>query len=153
MPPGLDLRKALGAGQGGERERLRHRLDVLELVLRDHADEEVVVELREQPEHGFPNLAHVGARRRRVEDRQAAAVRPSVGERVIEVVALRGQWGTSTGAPKQPELFEVADVREVPHERRLQRRHLTHEQLVVERLEQRQRSPSRVTENAGELSR
>ena len=46
-------------------------------------------------------------------------------ERVVEIAVRRG-----VAVPQQPELLEVADVREIPDERRLQRRELPR-QLIV----------------------
>ena len=72
-------------------------------------------------------------------------------ERVVQIVELAR--GTALAAPEQPELLEVADVSEIPDERRLERRDLARQLLVVERLQQRLSSLARVLENSRELSR
>jgi hypothetical protein len=76
-----------------------------------------------------------------------------MGERVVEVVVVRRVRLPSAGAPKKPELLEVADVREIPDERRLEWRELTYKLLVVERLQQVFGPLSCVLENRSELSR
>ena len=57
----FDLREPPRAEQPRERERLRHRLSVLQLVLRHHVDEERV-EIRQKFEHRFAHLADVRPR-------------------------------------------------------------------------------------------
>jgi hypothetical protein len=47
----------------------------------------------------------------------------------------------------------VTNVREIPDERRLERRDLPRELLVRERLQQRVRPPSRMLERSREVSR
>ena len=74
-------------------------------------------------------------------------------ERVVQVVELGRGRCAAVAVPEQPELLEVTDVREVPDERRLQRRDLARELLVVERLEQGLGPLARVVENGLELSR
>jgi hypothetical protein len=65
-----DRGKPIRAGQAREGERLRHRLDVLKLVLRHHSDEEVVPgELGEPYEHLRAHLRDVGASVLRGQDR------------------------------------------------------------------------------------
>src|SRR4051794_22144293 len=78
----LDFRRAQWrrAGQGAELERLRHRLDVLKLVLGDHPDDEAISkewipvverELWQEPEHALAHLRHVFTCGSRREDLQA----------------------------------------------------------------------------------
>ena len=74
-------------------------------------------------------------------------------ERVVQIVELGRGRGAAVAVPEQPELLEVADVGEIPDERRLQRRDLARQLLVVERLEQGLGSLARVLENGRELSR
>ena len=128
---------------------------MLELVLRDHADEEVVVsrQLREQLDDGLAHLTHVCARRGGLEDQELGALRPAVRERVVELVVDRRERLAAAGLAEQPELLEVADVGEIPDERRLERRDLARQLLVVERLEQGLGSRARVLEDVRELSR
>ena len=71
-----------------------------------------------------------------------------VFKRVVEVVRRRRG---SLASSQQPELLEVADVREVPHERRLQRRELPRELFIRERFEQCLGSPARMLEPEREL--
>jgi hypothetical protein len=137
-----------------EGKGLGHRLAVLELVLSDHADEEVVLrKLGKQLQHSFAYLLHVGACGFRREDGKRGALSPAVGEGVIEVVALRHKWLSSAGSPQQPELLEVPDMSEIPDEGRLERRDLASQLLVVEWLEQGLGSLARMLERRRELSR
>ena len=145
-----------------ERERLRHRLAVLELVLHDHPHDEPMLEQRiitverqfgEEREHSFADTIDIRACRPRRQDRQPAALAACVSERVVELVMLGRDRIPSAGAAQEPELLEVTDVREIPDERRLERRDLARELLVRERLQQRVRPPSRVLERSGEFSR
>jgi hypothetical protein len=110
---------------------------VLELVPGDQLDE-VRVELREPLDHRLANRAHVRARFVRREQRKRASLRAPVGEGVVEVVML--------GRPEQPELLEVADVSEIPDERRLERGELARQLVVRERLQQSVRSLASVLE-------
>src|SRR5215208_432840 len=95
----LDLRRAQwrGAGEGAELERLRHRLDVLELVLGDHPDDEpvskqqisvVARELRQEPEDALAHLRQVLTGGSRREDREAATLGALVSEGVVETIAV-----------------------------------------------------------------
>jgi hypothetical protein len=144
----------------GEGQRLRHRLAVLELVLRDHSHDEavakqwiavVVRQLRKKREHAFAHLPHVLASGVWGQKRQLPALAARMGKRVIEVVVVRGDRVPPTDAAEQPDLFEVPDVREIPDERRLERRDLSCQQLVRHGCEQRFRSRSRVSESPDEL--
>ena len=104
------------------------------VALEDRAGEDV-----ERP------LAHVGdevARFGRPEQIQGRALGAGVAERVVDVVEARiGRLGRAELA-QQPELLVVADVREVPRERRHQRRVLRDEQRIGDRVEQRERASS-----------
>ena len=147
----VDLGKPIRAGQAGERERLRHRLDVLELVLRDHADDEVVPrQLGEPVDYLLAHLRDVGTRVLRGEDGQRPPLGSPVCERVVQIVELAA---VRVATSEQPELLEVPDVSEIPDERRLKRRDLPRQLLVRERLQQGFGSPARVLEDRGELSR
>ncbi len=139
-------------GKAGQRERLGHRLAVLELVLGDHPDEEVV-ELGEQREDSLAHLAHVCAGGLGRQDRKPTALGARVRERVVELVVLGRERLAPACAPQQPQLLEVADVGEIPDERRLERRDLSRELLVREWVEQGLGPLSRVPEDGGELSR
>ena len=76
-----------------------------------------------------------------------------MSEGVVEVVELRRHCGPPADPTQKPKLLEVADVGEIPDERRLQWRDLARELLVVEELEQGLGSLARVLENRLELSR
>jgi hypothetical protein len=150
------------AGQRAELERLRHRLDVLELVLGDHPDDEAVSkqrvsvvdrELWQEPEHALAHLGHVFTRGSRREDREASTLGARMSEGVVEAIAVRRSAVLSSDAPQQPQLLEVADMREIPDERRLQRRDLRRELVVGERLQQSQRAVARVPESNRKLRR
>ena len=140
-----------GAGQAREGERLRHRLDVLELVLRDHSDEEVVPRQLGKPlEHLLAHLRDVRPGVLRGQGGQRPALGSLVCERVVQIVE---HAAVAFAASEQPELLEVPDVSEIPDERRLERRDLARQLLVGERLEQALGSPARVLEDRCELSR
>ena len=139
-------------GKAGQRERLGHRLAVLELVLGDHPDEEVV-ELGEQREDSLAHIGQVRAGGLGRQDRKPTALGARVRERVVELVVLGRERPAAACAPKQPQLFEVADVCEIPDQWRLEGRDLSRELLVRERVEQGLGPLSRVPEDGGELSR
>ena len=128
---------------------------MLQLVLGNHPDQEVLLlhELREPVEDLLAHPPHVGPRVLRREDRELPALGTLVRERVVQVVEPRRGGPAAVAVPEQPELLEVADVREVPDERRLQRRDLARQLLVVQRLEQGLGSLARVLEDGLELSR
>ena len=113
-------------GQARERQRLRHRLGVLELMLGDHPDDEapfkqriptVERQLGKQPQNGLAHLPYIGARGVRRQDRQAPSLIARMGEGIVEVVELRRHCRPSADAPQEPKLLEVADVSEIPDER------------------------------------
>jgi hypothetical protein len=109
---------------GGE-----HRLVVLLLVLDDHAEGEAVLDQAaagerralQQVEDAAAHLAHVVARLARVQQRQRRTLEPRVLERVVELVHGLGQDRVAAAdVAEQPQLLLVADVRQVPHQRRHQ---------------------------------
>jgi hypothetical protein len=164
LPARLDLRQPLRrvTVKACERERLRHRLAVLELVLRHHPNDEPVLEKRittvgrqfgEEGEHSLAHLLDIRTCCRRRQDRQPAALAARVSERVVELVVLGRDRIPSACPAQEPELLEVTDVREIPDERRLERRDLPRELLVRERVQQRVRPPSRMLERSREVSR
>ena len=143
----------VGTREPGQRQRLRHRLAVLKLVLYDHRNQCSI----ERPavvatEHRIPNVPHVRPRRPRRQERQTPALRSRMRECVVEIVGV-GQDGGFAALPHQPELLEMRNVREVPHERRLDRRDLARELVVREPLEQLLRPPPRALERYGGLRR
>ena len=90
-------------------------------------------------EHVERSLAHVvdiRARLARSEDRQLGPFAPRVRERVVEVVVALVDRSTPPELAHEPELLVVADVREIPHERRHERRDLAAQVIVVERREE-----------------
>jgi hypothetical protein len=135
---------------------------VLELVLNDHPHDEppleqgiAIVERQfgDERKHLFANLSYIGARSLRREGRQPATLAACMSERVVKIVVLRRKGASSADASQEPELLEVSDMGEIPDERRLQRRDLTRQLLVRERLQQILRPPSRVLESYNELRR
>lgn len=117
-------------------------------MLEDEAEHEAVpkqavrrIELRplQDLERQLPDLAEIRARRRRVEQLERRPLLASMLERVVDVVAGREDRIAAREPPEQPELLEMADVGEVPDERRLQRGMLADEIVVGEQLEQPQR--------------
>ena len=101
----------------------------------------------EEHEHGFAHLPYIVARGLRRQDGQPSALAAGMSERVVEVVVLRRHRAPPTDASQEPQLLEVADMGEIPDERRLQRRDLHRELVVGERLQERQRAVARVLES------
>ena len=146
----------VGPGRGRERRRVEdprahaqlvggeHRLDVLLLVLGDHAEHEPVVHepaavgprLLEDRQRALADRGAVGPGLGRVEQRQLGASGAGVGERVVEVVDVLTQTGARVlprrRAAHQPEILHVRDVRHVPVQRRHQRGVLVRELGVVD---------------------
>jgi hypothetical protein len=91
--------------------------------------------------------SHVGL------DRQPAALAACMSERVVKVVVRRRHCSPSAEPSQEPELLEVADVGELPDERRLERRDLARQLLIRERFQQILRPPSRALESYDELRR
>ena len=136
----------------------QHGLVVLLLVLHDHAERERV--LGEPPaleprtvqdvEHLVAHLAHVTACLGGVQQRQPRPVRPRVLERVVELVDVGAHRLAAADVADQPELLLVADVREVPHQRRHQHRVLADEVLVVDGVGEQDAAPPGPFEAAGD---
>ena len=99
----------------------------------------------EDPARGRPPRY---ARAHRPEDRQRRPLGARVAERVVHVVERLVDGRRPGDRAQEPQLLVVADVREVPHQRRHQRRHLTGECVVVERLEQCGRARPRDSSSA-----
>ena len=132
---------------------------MLQLVLHDQPDgvgverEALVGRLLEPAEVVQRALAHGGAERPGVagaEQLEAAAVGARVGERVVDVVQPLVGCLAARDLADEPQLLVVRDVGDVPYERRLQRRELTHQLVIVERSEQRIRVLGGLREGAGE---
>jgi hypothetical protein len=113
-----------------ELQRLQHRLDVLLLVLDDEPEDEAVpeqpvvrVELRavEHRQHPLAHLRQVRARPHRVEQLERRPLVARMLEGVVDVVGSGKDRRRGCQAAQQPELLEVADVGEIPHERRHER--------------------------------
>jgi hypothetical protein len=122
--------------------RGEHGLVVLLLVLDDHAEREPV---RDQPaalhRRGVEQVedlrAHrvdIGARLRRAEQRQLRAVPARVLERVVQMVDIGPDRLAPAHIAHEPEFLLVADVGQIPDQRRHQRRVLAYEIAVVHRV-------------------
>jgi hypothetical protein len=143
-----------------ELERREHRLVVLVLVLHDHPVHEAVgeqgvgrveVDPGEDVERPLADVGRELARLDRVEQLEVGPLAARVLERVVHVVeALVGRLRPHQPS-QEPKLLEVRDVREVPRQRRHQRRHLPGLVLGRHRLEQRQRACPRLGEAAGDI--
>jgi hypothetical protein len=150
-----------GPPQVGERvdevlahlEGLEHRLVVLVLVLDDHvvgvpaAPQRLVVGEALARQTATDTLAHVVDVRvgvGRLEQAELRSLRPLVLAGVVDVVepALRGLL--SVEGAQEPQLLLVADVRQIPDERREDRGRLSLEIVVRERRERAQRPPPRL---------
>ena len=110
-------------------------------------------QFRKEREHGLADILDIPACGLRWQDRQPAALAACVRERVIKVVEFRRECAQSADASQEPELLEVADVSEIPDERRLQWRDLKRQLFVRERLQQILRPLPRVLEGYDELRR
>jgi hypothetical protein len=148
--------------QARKRQCLRHRFGVLELVLGHHPDDETLLEqriaiverqFRKERKHGLADVLYVSACGLRWQERQPAALAACVRERVIKVVVVRRECAQSADPSQEPQLLEVADVREIPDERRLQWRDLKCQLFVRERLQQILSPLSRVLQGYDELRR
>jgi len=124
--------------------RLRHRLDVLQLVLHHQAEDKAVLQQRvavrlqaiQHLQRAPSNVVDERAGRSRLQEWQLATLGTRVGEGVVDVVVLGVQRWIAADVPHQPELLEVPDVRKVPDERRLQRRHLPRQLFLGQPFEQ-----------------
>jgi hypothetical protein len=127
----------------------QHRLGVLMFMLDDEAVDEAVGEQlgptarppagqmgrvgRVQVGRGegaqlgqrsVPNVSDIPTGLRRREQRQRGPVGPRMPECVVEIVDSGPQLVRAGERPQQPQLLVVAHVRQVPHQRRHQRRML-----------------------------
>ena len=146
---GADRGRRWGSGQhrvaapqlvGGE-----HRLGVLLLVLGDHAEDEAALGqppsvqrgALQQVDHPGPHLADVAARRCGVQQRQGRPVGAWMLEGVIQLVdGLRQDRVAAADVTQQPQLLLIADMRQVPDQRRHQPGMLLYQFGVVQRLGQ-----------------
>ena len=112
-------------------------LAVLEVGVREHCARPLAHAREEVPRGG------------RVEERQPVALRPRVLERGVEFLPLGEERLAPAHALRNPQVLEVPDVSQVPDERRLERRPLHPERVVVERLEEAERRLARVREIRG----
>ncbi len=143
-----------------ELERLEHRLLVLQLVLEHEPEDEALAEERvrdvevdvvERGEHTLAHIRGVGAGCGRAQGGKLRPLGPLVPERVVDVVVgLRERW-LAVEVPQEPELLEVRDMGEVPHERRVERGDLGGELRVGDRLEQRLRGRAGALEGGADL--
>ena len=137
-------------GAGAQLVGGQHRLVVLLLVLHDHAEDEPVGDQRppgrtrrrvEQVEHlvAAP-CADVGAGLGRGEQRQRRAGRARGCSNASYRSSISGRTGVAAAdVAQQPQLLLVADVREVPDQRRHQRRVLRDQVGLVDRVGQQRR--------------
>ena len=117
---------------------------MLQLVLHHQAEHEAVLQQRiavrlQTIQHLQRAPSHVvdeRAGRRRLQEGQLAPLGARVGECVVDVVVLGVQRRIAADVPHQPKFLEVPDVRKVPDERRLQRRHLPRQLLLGQPFEQ-----------------
>ena len=145
--------------RGAERDRLQHRLLVLELVLeheavdvavREQAVVRVELDADEDAERPLAHAREVGDRGVRLEQRQLGAGGALVLEGVVEAVALLEQRLVPADVAREPELLEVADVRQVPDQRGHDRRVLADEVGARERCHEVEGAAPRVGEGLGE---
>ena len=116
-----------------EHQQLQHRLVVLELVREQHLVDEAVaqqavldvgadIDLLEDLEGALADIGEVGAEIVVAQNRQLAAGRSRVLDRVVEAAELALERLAAADRLHQPELLEVGDVAEVPGQRAEQRR-------------------------------
>ena len=140
QPGRVGVRRGRGSrgqhrGSGPDLVRDQHGLVVLHLVLGDHPEREPVPDPPpgrepgvaepgpvEQVQDPAADLMAVGPRLVGRQQRQCRALRAGMLERVVERVDFRVQGFAAADLAQQPELFLVGDVREVPDQRRHQRR-------------------------------
>ncbi len=84
----------------------------------------VEIGLRERVEDAGPDVREIRARGPGVEDVEGRPVAARMLERVVHVVEVRIGRGRTGQRAQEPELLVVTDVREVPDQRRHERRHL-----------------------------
>ena len=132
---------------------------MLALVLDDEAEDErapeqriVAVERRllERAQRPLADALDVVARRLGAKQRQLAAAAALVHEGVVELLALGEERRHPADPLADPEILEVADVGEIPDERRLERRPLRRELLVVERGEEHERRVASAVQLGGD---
>jgi hypothetical protein len=147
----LRLRRLVAVNQ---LDQLEHRLVVLVLVSDQHLVHEALgqqrvlrrVELHaiEDLQRALAHLAQVGAKIAAAKDRQLAADRSWVLDRVVEAAQVPVQGVQAAHRLHQPQLFEVGDVAQVPRQRAQDRRVDIVELLVGERLDKLESAPSRL---------
>ncbi len=137
-----------------ELQRLENGLVVLVLVLEHHpvdvavADERVLVvevHLLESREHALADLAHHRRALGEPGERQPAAHPARMLERVEQPGHL-AELDRSVEVAREPELLEVCDVSEVPHDRAHQRIVLPAQVVVAEGAQEEQRPRARFGE-------
>ena len=143
-------------------ERLEHRLVVLMLVLDDHvvgvpaATERLLVGKALAGQPPKDTLAHVGdilVGLGRLEQPELRPLRPLVLAGVVDVVEAALGGPLIVERAQEPELLLVADVSQIPHERREDRRRLHRQILVRERGQRPQRAVSRRLEGEADPER
>jgi hypothetical protein len=140
----------VGIGTAHQLEGGQHGLVVLVLMLDHHAVDETVgqqgrgrIELHplEDVENPAPNHGDVGPRLGRAEEGEAGPVPPLVAEGVVDVVVERIHGLGPGHRPQQPQLLVMADVGQVPHQGRHERRVLGQLVRRRERGQQVERAP------------
>ena len=98
----------------------------------------------EDLQRALAHLVEVGAKLVAAQDRQLAADRPWVLDRVVEAAQLAVQRVQAANRLHQPQLLEVGDVAQVPGQGAEDRRVDAVQLLVGERLDEPESSPSRL---------
>ena len=123
-PPGAPSRRAGSSGASSRRAAARAGRRGRRRSRRAAAGRRGRGRFLEHCERAGPHIVEVRARGMRVEQLERRPLFALVGECVIRVVAVRMDRRGTAKPPRDPQLLEVADVREVPDERRHERRHL-----------------------------
>src|ERR1700722_2882809 len=119
-----DLRPLVLGEQPRDRQRLAHRLAVLELVTEYHLAQHAIVDsaLADQLRHTRADLRHI---RLRVLGRERVDLAADLArglERVVEVREIRAQKLQAAVAVPEPKILVGGDVTEVPRQRAHDRR-------------------------------
>jgi hypothetical protein len=127
-----------------ELQRLEHRLLRGELVLDDEPEREAAsdervgalqVDVLQKVECARADVRRVGLNGLCSQRRQSRAVPPGAPERVVDVPVHIGDGRRTADVAEDPQLLEVRDVREAPHEGRRVRGDLRGELVLGDRPE------------------
>ena len=131
---------------GPELEGLQHRLLVLQLVLEHQPEDECLSEqgawavelgVLERLQDALANVGRVRPRGLGSEGRELWPAVSRVAERRQDLAVRVEHRRLSVEVAEEPELLEVRDARELPHERQLERRNVLGEPLVRDRRQER----------------